>query len=292
MLRAWGPVIATSILPVLTQQFAFYLATRLTIGSVTALSNSIIFLQMPYGVFFVSIMTVYFPLMSRTHAANDTRLMRDHIVSGSQYLGVFLIPSSIVLIGFSNELVAVLLQNGLFTYDATLATASVLRYYCLGMLFMGVFGFFQRYLFASHQFRLSLIIISIISLVDVSISLLGLSLWESVNILALANSISLMIGTLIVVLIVSHKYDGKLINQIGGYYGRILVANGPLIVVIILYKLTAPVWWMTGSTVRNITILLVICMCILLITVGMYSFMHIDFLSVLKRRRSSNISAE
>ena len=291
VLKAWGPVMVTSLLPVITQQFAYYLASRLEGGSVTALSNSLIFLQMPYGVFFVSIMTVYFPCLSMAFASNRSDLLQTRIICGVRYIGVFLIPSSIILIGFSEELVAVLLQKGLFTLADSLTTASVLRLYCMGMLFMGLFGFLQRYLYASHQFRLSLLVISIVSLVDVILSLWGLSWWKSVEVIALANTISLMLGTLIIILILSRDLRSRWKYQIVTYYGRIIIANLPLSLAILLYRSNQPTWWTSGSTFQNFFVLIGICSVVLALTIGMYMTLRIDFLGVLKRKRSSDQNA-
>lgn len=292
VLRAWVPVMVTSLLPVMTQQFAYYLASRLDGGSVTALSNSLIFLQMPYGVFFVSIMTVYFPLLSKAFASDRSDLMQTHIIAGLRYIGVFLIPSSIILIGFSEELIAVLLQKGLFTLSDSLTTASVLRVYCIGMLFMGLFGFLQRYLYASHQFRLSLLVISIVSLIDVILSIWGLSWWKRVEVIALANTISFMIGTLIIIGLLSRDLRSRWKYQIITYYVRVICANLPLSIAILLYRITRPIWWTTGSTFQNFLILIGICLVVLVLTIGMYLSLRIDFLGVLKRRRSSDQTAE
>ena len=63
-LKAFIPATLYSFILILDQYLSFYIASMLESGAVSAISNSIIFYQTPYGIFFASISTVFFPLIA------------------------------------------------------------------------------------------------------------------------------------------------------------------------------------------------------------------------------------
>jgi putative peptidoglycan lipid II flippase len=71
VMRLWLPVVATASVYTINEQIAIYFATGLEDGSASAMSNALVFWQLPFGIFSASITTVLFPRMSRQAGAGD-----------------------------------------------------------------------------------------------------------------------------------------------------------------------------------------------------------------------------
>ena len=92
VMKQWLPVLVTSSIFTINQQVAIFLATGLEEGSTTALSNSIVFWQLPFGIFSASITTVLFPKMSRLAGAENWDKLSSTIQDGVHMLAVLLVP--------------------------------------------------------------------------------------------------------------------------------------------------------------------------------------------------------
>ena len=71
VMKLWLPVVATASIYTINEQIAIYFATGLEDGSTSAMSNAMVFWQLPFGIFSASITTVLFPRMSRQAGAGD-----------------------------------------------------------------------------------------------------------------------------------------------------------------------------------------------------------------------------
>ena len=91
-MKQWFPVLVTSSIFTINQQVAILLATGLIEGSTTAMSNAIVFYQLPFGIFSASIITVLFPKMSRQAGEGDSSALSSTLQDGIHMLGVLLIP--------------------------------------------------------------------------------------------------------------------------------------------------------------------------------------------------------
>ncbi|MCF7929108.1 MAG: murein biosynthesis integral membrane protein MurJ, partial [Spirochaetales bacterium] len=128
IIRQWLPVVATASVFTINQQVAVRFATGLENGSASALSNALVFWQLPFGIFSASITTVLFPKMSREFTRNDYKNLRATVTYGLRFLFVLLIPSSIVLMFQGAGIISVTLQRGAFTAANTSMAADVLLY--------------------------------------------------------------------------------------------------------------------------------------------------------------------
>jgi len=92
IMRRWLPVVATSSVFTITQTIAFRFATGLEDGSTSALTNALVFYQLPYGLFSASVSTVLFPRMSRQAAMHDTPGLSNSLQYGFFSFFSFLLP--------------------------------------------------------------------------------------------------------------------------------------------------------------------------------------------------------
>lgn len=113
----------------LNQIFASFLQT----GSITCLNYGNRLMQLPYGVFGVSIATVVLPLMSRQFADGDKKGFGDtlsHAIGASAFI---MIPSTVGLCVVSFPICRLAFQHGQFTEASTVMVANATCFYAAGL---------------------------------------------------------------------------------------------------------------------------------------------------------------
>jgi putative peptidoglycan lipid II flippase len=197
ILRRWLPVVSTASVFAINQQIALFFASGLEDGSGSAMTNALVFWQLPFGIFSASITTVLFPAMSRHFAEDDLLGVRETVLSGLRGLILLLVPAGIGLIVLGEQMIAVALQRGAFTADATRLAAEVLAWYSIGLFSVGAFTFLQRFFYACDDYRTPLRIAAITVILDVILSLWLKETRLRVAGLPLANSLAFSVGLML-----------------------------------------------------------------------------------------------
>ncbi len=210
--QVWLPLWFSTSLLALMQFVAHYLASQTQSGSISALTNALIFFQLPQGLIYASIAKVCLPQMSQLADPRTTQVLR----YGLQQLLILLLPATLVLFMMSDALVAIAFQRGAFALQDTLLTAEVLRYYILGTLPIAGFRFLQQYLYAqSHKVQPLLQTFWVVAM-DIPLSFY---LIEKIGVIALpiANTFSYSVVGLYSYFITarySHKDGGGLLCRV------------------------------------------------------------------------------
>ena len=110
ILKQWAPVVLTASIYTVNEQIAIRFATALEDGSTSAMSNALVFWQLPFGIFSASITTVLFPRMSRQAGSSDYLGVRRTVEYGFQYLIILLIPSALILSLLGKEVILSLIH--------------------------------------------------------------------------------------------------------------------------------------------------------------------------------------
>ena len=285
VMKQWLPVLVTSSIFTINQQVAILLATGLEDGSTTALSNAIVFWQLPFGIFSASIITVLFPKMSRQAGEGNTSALSSTLQDGIHMLGVLLIPSSLLLMIFGPELISTALQRGAYTEENSRLAAKVLFAYCPGMFFAGSYNLFQRSYYARGNYKTPLYTAGIVVALDILFSLFFLWSGMDVSSLAWANTIAMVIGSLL--LLAGSLREGLSLNarHFSDQIGRVLAAQVPMVLTAAAWKYFIPVErYYAGSRWLNLGSLalegLVTLACLLMF----YHLMKLDVMTILKRR--------
>lgn len=82
----------------------------------------------------ITVALVSFPALARAAAAGQMREVEQTTENNLKMVGALILPAATFLIVFAPELVTLLLERGAFTAEDTVATASILRIYSLGLL--------------------------------------------------------------------------------------------------------------------------------------------------------------
>lgn len=288
VLRQWVPVVGTASIFTINQQVAILFASGLEDGSGSAMTNALVFWQLPFGIFGAAITTVMFPRMSRQAAAKDTEGLSETLQFGFRYLITLLLPAALVLSLLGKELIAVALQRGAFEARFTLLTSEVLTYYCLGLLSVGAYNYFQRFFYATDDFRTPLIVAIITLVLDV-----GLSLWLKetalrVRGLALANSIAFTVGFLYLLIKSSVILGGLDVRRIGVTLAKVGATLIPVAASIQFYLNRTGSWWEEGSSLRTAALLSVPAVASVVICLAMYYILKVEaFTELLRTRKRS-----
>jgi putative peptidoglycan lipid II flippase len=113
----------------LNQIFASFLKT----GSITCLNYGNRLMQLPYGVFGVSIATVVLPLMSRQMADGDEKGFGDTLTHAIGAAAFIMIPSTVGLCIVSLPICRLAFEHGHFTEESTLMVADATCFYVAGL---------------------------------------------------------------------------------------------------------------------------------------------------------------
>ncbi|MDO4732982.1 MAG: murein biosynthesis integral membrane protein MurJ [Bacillota bacterium] len=149
------------------------LATGLEDGIYTLLLTANRFMQLPLGVFAVSIATAIFPSMSAQAAQGQIEEMKGSISMGVRNILFVLLPSSVGLVLLREPIIRLLYEfSGQFTPADTTAAGDALFYYCLGLVFYGTVTVFIRGFYAMQDTKTPILVSVACIAVNIIFSLL------------------------------------------------------------------------------------------------------------------------
>ena len=284
LMKSWVQMVYSSVIVVIAQMVAFWFASSLSEGSVTAFSNSLIFWQAPYGIFFNAIVAVSFPLMSRAFALGHQDHLQRYTREALINLLTFLLPSTILLFALSRESVSAVLQTGNYSLSDANQTAYILRYYLLGMIGSAWFGLLQRVGYSSERHKAMTKVTAFMSCLDITLMWLFIRLDLGIVSLPLASLVSYTVCFVLLTYIVRDLYplwrDKKLFKGTL----RVLLANLPLLAITALYSLLDLRWYETGSTLENLGLVALLTTFGVGVTLLSYSIAKIPFLRLLRSK--------
>jgi putative peptidoglycan lipid II flippase len=110
------------------------IASFLPGGSLAYLNYAFRLMHFPLGVFAVAIGTAILPRATEAVTLGDSQALQTSYNDGLKLATFLVVPAALFLILFPEAIVSVIYQRGAFTQADTLATASALRFYALGLL--------------------------------------------------------------------------------------------------------------------------------------------------------------
>jgi putative peptidoglycan lipid II flippase len=129
MLPAAFGLAATQINILIDNQLASYLGN----GPVSWLNYAFRLMQLPIGIFGVSIATVHLATVSKRIATNDLVGVQSHLADAVKLAAFLNIPATLGLIFLRYPIVQVLYERGRFTPEYTIYTGDALLFYSLGL---------------------------------------------------------------------------------------------------------------------------------------------------------------
>ncbi|TVR93292.1 MAG: murein biosynthesis integral membrane protein MurJ [Spirochaetaceae bacterium] len=284
ILKQWLPVVSAASIFAVNQQVSLYFASGLEDGSGSAMTNALVFWQLPFGIFSASITTVLFPRMSRQAAAQDAAGLKRTLEYGVRYLLTLLIPSAICLALFGRELISVALQRGAFEATHTLLASRVLRGYSFGLFSVGLFTFCQRFFYASNDFKTPVRVAFITFVIDVTLSLILKETALRVVGLSVANSVAFSFGALALICVARRRLGGLHLRDIARTLAKICLSSVPLVLFIRGYLFYTGNWWILGSSSLNFLRIAGLGLGSVVITLLMYYLLRVELVVNLIRK--------
>ncbi len=247
-LRKWGPALMISGISLLNQQISMTLATTLPEGSVSSLANAIVFWQLPAGVLSASVITVYFPRMSRQVAGRDWDAASATMVQGLELQAVLLLPAGLLLSLFAEPLIGLALQRGAFTYENTVLAARVLSWLAWGLFLSGVFNFLQRFFYAKGDFRAPFRVSIVWAVTDVLVSVTLMLTPLGVLGLAAGSVAGFLVGAVTLLVLAWKSLPWRRLGELGWFLLRVALALTPVTLAWFVALGTTGKWWVAGLT--------------------------------------------
>jgi putative peptidoglycan lipid II flippase len=283
--KLWVPYVASASIVTINQFVAQFFASGLEDGSVSAITNSVMFLQIPIGIFTTSVATVTFPKMSRQAAEGDRQGLKSTVEYGIQFLLVLLIPSAILLALFGREIIAAAVQRGKFTPAETLMAAHALTGYAAGLVSMGIYTFLQKLFNSYKSFVVPLVSAGVIAAVDIALSLVLKETPLRVSGLAYANSIAFTVGMVLLIVLARRRLGGIGIRPILVSIGKSLLGSLPMAALLAAFLWWKPDLWVHGGRLGATAQIAGVAALGVLLTVLMYILLRVPYVADLLRRR-------
>ncbi|MFF0548425.1 murein biosynthesis integral membrane protein MurJ [Streptomyces sp. NPDC004311] len=127
-----------------------FLAASLPSGAISHLNYAQKVAQMPM-VLSLMICTVTFPVVAQAMAAGERDKARRRVEQDLALASLAVLMGSALVIGYAPQIIEVLFERGAFSHEDTLATASVMRVYALGLLGHCLVGALSRPFFSTAR---------------------------------------------------------------------------------------------------------------------------------------------
>ncbi|MFJ7261995.1 murein biosynthesis integral membrane protein MurJ [Streptomyces globosus] len=127
-----------------------FLAASLPPGAISHLNYAQKVAQMPM-VLSLMICTVTFPVVAQAMAGGEREKARRRVEQDLALASLAVLTGTALVIGYAPQIIQVLFERGAFTHEDTLATASVMRVYALGLLGHCLVGALSRPFFSTAR---------------------------------------------------------------------------------------------------------------------------------------------
>lgn len=180
------------------------LGSQLDEGTVTALNNANRLMQLPIGVFATAIASAFFPTLTELIAKKDIKNFKLKLVEGINLNNFILIPASVGLMVVAEPLIRALFMQGKFTEENVAITASVLIFYCIGILGYSQQQVLNRGMYALRDSKRAVIVNCAIIIINVILSFMMVGPFKAQG-LALAYSIAGLISMFLLYMLLYKK---------------------------------------------------------------------------------------
>ncbi|MTI46831.1 MAG: murein biosynthesis integral membrane protein MurJ [Firmicutes bacterium] len=226
------------------------LASRIIVGGISALnySNKLnIFIQ---SIFVISISTVIYPKISSIINKRNTRGLKNIISNSIDGVSLIVIPATVGIIVFSEEIITVLFARGAFDKEAIELTSSALFFYSFGMLGNGLREILSRVFYSLQDTKTPMINASIGLVINIVLNII-LSRYLGIGGLALATSISSSVIMILMLISLERK-----IGSLG--FMKNLISIIKILVISLLMGLISKYIFIVMSIRINSTIALIL----------------------------------
>ncbi|MDM5441340.1 lipid II flippase MurJ [Bacillus hominis] len=154
--RFWGfffPAILSSIAPTIPMLLARFLTGNFREGALVSLNYAFTIASLPILLLAMSSFSILYTLFSKSFVSKEFKKIGIQLNNSISFLTIVLIPSTVFVIYFSEEIIRVLFERGAFDERATLLTAASLNIFILGLYPTAIRELLLRFCFATSNKR-------------------------------------------------------------------------------------------------------------------------------------------
>ncbi|PQD96180.1 murein biosynthesis integral membrane protein MurJ [Pradoshia eiseniae] len=172
------------------------LASNIISGGISAINYSSRIIGFIQGILASSIIAVVYPIIASFTAKNEIGNLKNSISSAVKGINVFIIPATFGLMVYAQPIVELLYGRGAFDKAAIDLTTSALFFYSLGLIGLSLREILSRTFYALQDSKTPTINAIIAVILNIILNII-LSKFMGISGLALASSISAILGTLL-----------------------------------------------------------------------------------------------
>ena len=220
-------------------------------GAVAALEYAYKLYIVISGVFTYAVGNIIFPELSRASSDNKNDEFKDIISKAIRLLTFILIPLTLGIIIYRQDIVSVMYERGEFDVTSTAQTSGALLYYTIGILGAGIVEIMNKSFYAKQDTKTPLKVGICIIVINILLSLLLGNTKMTFNGLALATSITALLNAGILTFIANKKEKGIIDKELLLYIAKTVISAIIMAVIVILTNVVLKDA-LTGSLVLNI----------------------------------------
>jgi putative peptidoglycan lipid II flippase len=195
-------------------QINLLISTQLAVGqgtgAVSWLQYAFRLMNVPIGLFGVSIATAVLPAVARHAAVDDRQAVSKTIARGITLMLMVNVPASVGLFLLARPIVQLLLERGHFLRADTVATAAAVQCYAIGLVGYSAARIASPVFYALRRSRVAVILSTITIVVNLALSLI-LVRWIGFRGLAVATSLAAIVHGVLALALLRRQ-----LGQIGG----------------------------------------------------------------------------
>ncbi|UTE77345.1 murein biosynthesis integral membrane protein MurJ [Rossellomorea sp. KS-H15a] len=199
-----------------TLQFYFLIhrifAAQLEDGAIAALNYSSKFVQLPQTILMTAVTTVIYPYIAKTIALKRYEQLNSILNRGISMLVLIMVPSTIFVYFYSEELIGILFEYGQFDSRSTIMTAKLLKILVIGMLAHAMNVYLTRFFYAMER-PTSSILTGLLSVFGVNVVITVLFIDKfGASAIAWATTISAYVQTILLIILIMSRLNLKISN--------------------------------------------------------------------------------
>ncbi|MDP2671877.1 MAG: murein biosynthesis integral membrane protein MurJ, partial [bacterium] len=209
---------------------SIFLASLLSVGSVSILKYAGDLQNLPIGLFGVSIATAALPTLAREWAVDKGEEFKATFVSSLNNILYLTVPFGVILAVLRIPITRLVLGSGVFDWPSTVATANTMSFFAIGIFAESCFLLVARAFYAMHDtvtpLRVALVALALHTLLSIFfVVFLAQGATTPVAYLALASSFSGIFSFLTLLFILNRRVGGFVRKQLLLPVTKILVAS-------------------------------------------------------------------
>lgn len=185
------------------------MASRVLDGGVAALDYATKMNGFVQGIFIYSVMTVVFPRISKLFIQKDHKAVEQLTTNAMVTMSLIVIPCIVGLMVFSTQIITLLFKGGAFDDQAVALTAGAMFFYAPGLIGFAFREILARVFYSMNDTKTPTFNAALAVGANIVLNIL-LSLVMGINGLALATSISALLGSILLMMALRRRGSLKL----------------------------------------------------------------------------------